>query len=180
MIRLLATGLYSGLFPIAPGTAGSLAACVFAWVLLTYASLPVFLIATALVCVGGVLVSHLYIRNPERGSDPSEVVIDEVAGQWLTFITCGALVGYATGSPEALGYMLVRMMDEPSLLLSGFIAFRVFDIIKPWPVSVADRHIKGGLGIMLDDMIAGVLAGIMLFAALSIAPFVMGEMEAIP
>ncbi len=179
MNRALATGLYSGLFPFAPGTAGSVAACVIAWALLAYAGLPAFLIATAAVAILGMPISHAYIRGREN-SDPSEVVIDEFAGQWLTFITCGALVGYATGSPEALGYMLMRTVEEPSILVAGFVAFRLFDIIKPWPVSVADRKVKGGLGIMLDDIIAGIMAGFFLFAILSVAPILFLGVESLP
>lgn len=179
MIRLLATGFYTGLFPIAPGTMGSVAACALAWLLLSYMGLPVFLLAAAFVCIGGIFISAAYIRGGER-SDPSEVVIDEFAGQWLTFITCGVLVGYATGSPEALGFMLMRTVDEPSIILAGFIAFRVFDILKPWPVGMADRRVKGGLGIMLDDIIAGILAGFFLFVAVSVAPIVMLGVESLP
>lgn len=180
MIRLLATGFGSGLLPIAPGTAGSLLACALAWLLLSYGGLPVFLVATAAASVGGIVISHLYIRGREGHADPSEVVIDEIAGQWLTFIICGVLIGYATQSPEALGYMLMRMVDEPSVIIAGFIAFRVFDIVKPWPISLADRHVPGGLGIMLDDLIAGLFAGFFLFVAISIAPLVMLGVESLP
>lgn len=180
MIRLLATSFGAGLFPVAPGTVGSIAACVGAWALLAYAGLPTFLIATAAVTILGVPISHAYIRGKEANADPSEVVIDEVAGQWLTFITCGVLVGYATQSPEALGYMLMRTVDEPSILVAGFVAFRLFDIIKPWPVSLADRRVKGGLGIMLDDVIAGIFAGFFLFAIISVAPIVFLGVQSLP
>lgn len=179
MNRLFATGFYSGLFPFAPGTVGSIVACLSAWALLAFVGLPAFLIATAAVVIFGVPISHAYIRGREN-SDPSEVVIDEFAGQWLTFITCGVLVGYATQSPEALGYMLMRTVDEPSILVAGFVVFRMFDIIKPWPVSVADRRVKGGLGIMLDDVIAGIMAGFLLFAIISVAPIMFLGVESLP
>lgn len=180
MTRFLATGLYTGLFPFAPGTVGSIAACISAWALLAYVGLPAFLIATAAVVVLGVPISHAYTHTRDKGSDPSEVVIDEFAGQWLTFVTCGVLVGYATQSPEALGYMLMRTVEEPSILVAGFVAFRLFDIIKPWPVSVADRKVKGGFGIMLDDVIAGIMAGFFLFAILSIAPLLFLGVQSLP
>ncbi len=73
--------------------------------------------------------------------DPSWVVIDEVAGQWLTLLLT---------PPSLIGY------------LAGFALFRLFDIWKPWPVSWADQKIKGGLGIMLDDVLAGLMGLIVL------------------
>jgi phosphatidylglycerophosphatase A len=79
--------------------------------------------------------------------DPSAIVIDEVAGQWLV------LLGAA---PNPLSYVL------------AFVLFRVFDIWKPWPVSWADRRLAGGLGIMLDDLLAAVYAVLALFVLLAI------------
>lgn len=180
MIALLATFFGSGRFPVAPGTAGSLAACVCGWVLVAYASVWWFLFATFAACIVGVLICSAYLKQHPENTDPKEVVIDEVAGQWLSFVVCGILVGYATQSPEALSFLMIRAVDEPLIWVAGFICFRAFDIVKPWPISWLDRHIKGGLGIMLDDIAAGIIAGFMLFAALSIAPILTMNITVLP
>jgi len=130
------------LLPKAPGTWGSLAALPFAWVICSYGGYQILLLATAGIFAAGVWVSG--IAAAESGAeDPGEVVIDEVAGQWLTL---------AVVPPDFLLYA------------AGFVLFRVFDIWKPWPVSWADRNLKGGLGIMADDILAGVYAAVILFA----------------
>ncbi len=180
MIRLLATGCYSGLAPFAPGTFGSLFACALGWLILSQWGFGAFAVATLLACTLGVWVSHAYLARYAHSDDPKEVVIDEIAGQWLCFFVCAALVGYVTQSPEALRYLMLRMLDEPLIWLAGFISFRVFDVIKPWPVSWADAQIGGGLGIMLDDLLAGVLAGCMVFAMLSIAPLFLLSPQVLP
>ncbi len=71
-------------------------------------------------------------------NDPGEVVIDEVAGQWLA---------------------VAALPPDPVLYVTAFVLFRLFDIKKPWPIGWADRAVGGGLGIMLDDIFAGLLAG---------------------
>jgi phosphatidylglycerophosphatase A len=134
---VLATWFGSGLSPWAPGTAGSLAALPFAG-LLAWAGGPWLLLAAAVAVFGvGVWASAVYRRRAGR-EDPGEVVIDEVAGQWLALV------------PAPL---------DPVLYTLGFLAFRLFDIWKPWPVGWLDRRVPGGLGIMLDDIAAGVYAG---------------------
>jgi phosphatidylglycerophosphatase A len=76
------------------------------------------------------------------GPDPAPVVIDEVAGQWLTLLAA-----------------------DPDMVLygAGFVLFRAADIFKPWPASWADKHVAGGFGVMLDDVIAGAYAGLTLY-----------------
>ena len=74
--------------------------------------------------------------------DPSFVVIDEVAGQWIALLPAGL---------------------DPVLFVAGFLAFRLFDIWKPWPVSWADRDVPGALGVMLDDLIAGAYAAAVVY-----------------
>lgn len=180
MTRLLATFFGAGCMPFAPGTFGSLAACACGWLIVTHLGLFAFLALTALVSFGGIAVSAAYVRLHADRDDPSEVVIDEVAGQWLTFIVCGVLVGVATRSPEALSYLMLRAVDEPMIWGAGFVCFRLFDIIKPWPINWCDHYIHGGLGIMLDDIVAGVLAGCMLFAVLSVAPISTLNIPALP
>jgi len=135
---ILATWFGSGLSPWAPGTAGSLAAIPFAWGL-AWVGGPWLLLAGALAVFGvGVWASERYRLRIGR-DDPGEVVIDEVAGQWLALV------------PASL---------DPVLYLVGFVAFRVFDIWKPWPAGWLDRSVPGGLGIMADDMAAGLYAAL--------------------
>lgn len=139
---LIATWFGSGLLPKIPGTWGSLAALPFAaglaWLggpwLLTAAAIAVFLI--------GIWASALYAQRLGR-EDPGSVVVDEVAGQWLTLV------------PVALAF---------EYYLPGFLLFRLFDILKPWPVSWADRKLKGGFGIMADDVLAALYAAAVLWA----------------
>ena len=140
--KFLATWFGSGLIKFAPGTCGSLAALPFAWLICDNWRAPGLALATMLVFLIGVWVSHFYAQqSPEE--DPSEIVIDEVAGMWLTLLVV---------PPDVIFYAI------------GFVLFRIMDIWKPWPVSWADRVIKGGAGIMLDDILAGVYAAIALLA----------------
>ncbi len=128
-----------------PGTWGSLAALPAAWFIqgafggtgLGVASLAAFIV--------GVYASNAVIATGED-PDPGLIVIDEVAGQWITLLP---VAGAATADPVLYGM--------------GFVFFRLFDILKPWPVSWADRKIKGGLGVMLDDVFAALYAGAFLY-----------------
>ena len=130
---LLATWFGAGLLPRMPGTWGSLAALPLAW-LLARAGGPLLLGLATLVVFGvGWWAAAVYVRVNGR-EDPGEVVIDEVAGQWLT--------------------LLLVPPDRPLLYALGFVLFRVLDITKPWPAGWADRTVPGGLGVMLDDILA--------------------------
>lgn len=138
----IATGFGSGLSPIAPGTAGSLAA-LLPWLALRELPLPHYLLAIAAALVLGVWACAWVVR--ESGvADPGFAVWDEFVGLWIAL---APLAGPAVAWEWIFG---------------GFILFRIFDIWKPWPVSWADRHIGGGLGVMLDDVIAGLYAAIVL------------------
>ena len=138
---LLATGFGVGLLPKAPGTWGSLAALPCAW-LIVWAGGPIALACAAAAAFGlGWWASEIYAKGR---SDPGEVVIDEVAGQWLVLIA----------APLDFG-----------LYALGFVLFRLADITKPWPANWAERRLPGGLGIMADDSVAGVYAGVALWAA---------------
>ena len=146
-VSLIATWFGSGLLPRAPGTWGSLAALPFG-ALLAWAGGPWALAAAAAVLfLIGIWASDRYAKAMQL-DDPGAVVVDEVAAQWVTLIPCGL---------------------NPWLFLAAFVAFRLSDVLKPWPVGWADRRLKGGLGIMIDDMIAAVYAGL---ACLVLARFV--------
>ncbi|MFQ6018552.1 MAG: phosphatidylglycerophosphatase A, partial [Kiloniellaceae bacterium] len=135
--RLLATWFGSGLLPGAPGTWGSLAALPFA-ALISWLGGPWALLAAVLmVFVLGLWASGRFTEG-EDTEDPGEVVIDEVAGQWLAVL------------PVPL---------DPGLYLVAFLAFRLFDIAKVWPANLAQRRLAGAWGIMADDIVAGLYAG---------------------
>ena len=128
-----------GHFSSMPGTVGSVVACFFALLIppiLLYILIPVVILI-------GVWASGKY--ESEKGEkDPSEVIIDEVAGVWI------AMAGHVV-SQETMVYAL------PALFL-----FRIFDILKPVPVSTAER-LPGGIGIVADDVVAGILANVLLW-----------------
>lgn len=138
-IHFVACGLGSGASPIAPGTMGTLLAIPFYFLI---ADLPLIVYLTLVLLLFGFGVWCCDKTAKDFAvHDPSAIVFDEVVG------------------------FLVTMSLLPNTwfwCILGFIAFRVFDIVKPWPIGFVDRRIKGGLGIMLDDVLAGVYAGALL------------------
>jgi len=142
LARALSTFFWIGYFPVAPGTAASAVA------LLLYLLFPVF--QQPSVLAAGVLLATLIgvwsggIMEDAAGEDPSEVTVDEVAGQWLALLAL----------PSGL---------MPALL--AFVFFRLFDILKPGPVDLVQR-LPGGWGIMMDDLLAGLLANLAVRALL--------------
>jgi len=137
---LLATGLGSGLAPVAPGTVGSLLALPIWWYFLADLSLAAQLLFVAGVSLLSIWIVDRACRVAGVG-DASAFVLDEYVGQWVALVA----------APKSL--LVVGL---------GFLLFRAFDIAKPWPVSWADRRLSGGLGVVLDDVIAGVLAAFVL------------------
>ena len=138
---LLATWFGAGLSPWAPGTVGSLVAVPLAWPIREYLGPLGLLIAAAAVFLIGVWAAGHYARVSGK-HDAGPIVIDEVAGQWLT---------------------LVLVPADPVYYAIGFGLFRAADVIKPWPISLVDRKMGGGIGIMLDDVLAGALAALILW-----------------
>ena len=138
-VHFLAFGFGSGLAPFAPGTFGTLAAIPL-YLLMQPLSLTMYLIVTAVVCVVGIWICD---RSSEMLGvhDHSGIVWDEFAGYFVTMIAAPA------------GWLWV---------IIGFALFRLFDIWKPWPISVLDKQVHGGLGIMVDDILAGVFAAVCL------------------
>ena len=136
----VATWFGIGTLPKAPGTWGSLAALPLAWVIQTTLDLPGLLLATAIAFGCGLWATSRYLGETHE-VDPQPVVVDEVAGQWLTLLAA---------PPTILGYA------------AGFLLFRFFDIVKPWPIRMIERRIPGAAGVMLDDIMAGIYAVIVL------------------
>jgi phosphatidylglycerophosphatase A len=133
---IFATWFGAGFFPWGPGTAGSLAGLPFIFIIKMLTGNIGHLLSTICVCFFGWWVAEKYLQE-RGGSDPQEVVIDEVVGLSIA--------------------LLFAPLSWLSFLL-GFVFFRIFDIFKPWPVGWADTKVKGGLGIMLDDILAGLMA----------------------
>jgi len=157
----IATGLGSGFAPFAPGTFGSLAALV-PYLALRHA--PGWALALAIVALFalGVRAADAVEAMLER-KDPGLIVVDEWVGQWLTLTLMEAMAGRF---PDTFGTPLLW-----HVLLIGFLAFRLCDIVKPWPASLADRRVPGGLGTMLDDVAAALWAALLgagLLAALAL------------
>lgn len=155
---LVATFFGSGLSPIAPGTVGSLAALPLAYVLL---SVP---LGQAMLVIGALFLLGVWASNTVEAAleqhDASLIVIDEVVGQCLVV--------------TLLDVFLRGAVDTTLLLLLSFMGFRLFDIVKPWPVGRVDRKVGDGLGVMLDDVVAALLAvpfvtgGYLLYAMMAI------------
>jgi phosphatidylglycerophosphatase A len=134
-VVFLATGFGSGLSPIAPGTAGTLLAVPLVY-FLQQQSLLVYALVTAVILFSGSWVCG-YAAEKLGVHDHSGIVYDEIAGFLITMFMIPA---------------------DPLLLIIGFILFRFFDAVKPWPISWIDKNIHGGFGIMIDDIVAGVLS----------------------
>lgn len=155
MSRIVATFLYVGYLGPGPGTWGSLAA-ILAAMLITLAAGPWLLLAAIFAAVAAGWWATLALTADAPGSDPAEIVIDEVAGQWIALLPVVFGAAWAGMPPTALwpGW------------IAAFVLFRLFDITKWGPVGWADRR-HGATGVMLDDIIAGLLAalGVVLLAA---------------
>lgn len=134
-VHLLAFGFGSGLAPKAPGTFGTLAAIPL-FLLMSLLPLWLYFILVLAACTYGVHLCGKTADDMGVHDDPS-IVWDEFAGFWITMIAIP--VSFTT-------------------VVIGFLLFRLFDIFKPWPIDWIDRNVGGGLGIMLDDIVAGFLA----------------------
>ena len=144
--KLVATGLGSGYSPVAPGTAGSLVGLLL-FLPLAGRALWIQLAAVVAVTILGVLAGGR-LATMLGAKDPGVVVIDEVAGQWIT---------------------LLALPMTPVIAVAGFLLFRAMDIRKPWPARALER-LPGGLGIMADDVAAGIYAHLLLRLGLAVWP----------
>jgi phosphatidylglycerophosphatase A len=153
--RLIATGFGAGLLPKAPGTWGSLAALPAAWILHGLGGFPALAIATVVVIALGIwAIAHETAGRPDK--DPGEIVIDEIAGQWIALWPLSGGLWWMGAEPWVFPW--------PGWV-GAFVMFRLFDILKPPPVGWADR-MNTPLGVMLDDILAGIMAaGIVILAA---------------
>jgi len=147
--RLFITFLGSGLSPKAPGTAGSLAALVVGVIILELIPMQTFFMLTLAITIIGIFEINKYEKATNTHDDKS-IVIDEVAGMWIALM-------FAVASANTMQFDYAY---EIAIVLS-FGAFRLFDIWKPSLIGTIDRKVKGGLGVMGDDLLAGVAAGML-------------------
>jgi phosphatidylglycerophosphatase A len=154
MSKLIATFFYVGLIRPAPGTWGSAAAIPVAWLIHVAGGFPALALATIAVFFIGWYATIGHTRGKEN-HDPGEIVIDEVVGMWIALLPLSAGLWHAGADPWIFPY--------PGWI-GAFVMFRLFDIRKPGPVGWADRK-STALGVMLDDVIAGVMAAIVVTAA---------------
>ncbi|MGE6796686.1 MULTISPECIES: phosphatidylglycerophosphatase A [Psychrobacter] len=147
----LGIGLGSGLPRRAPGTWGSVGGLIVAIPLMSLGFVP-FLIITILSCLIGIWICG---RTSElmQGHDDPHIVWDEWAGIWITLLP----FSYMSVSTASYWQDISQSLSVIALIIA-FVLFRFFDIIKPPPIGWADKKVAGGLGIMLDDIIAGVMA----------------------
>lgn len=134
-IHLLAFGFGSGCSPFAPGTMGTLMAVLF-YLPLSLLDVSYYAIAVVIISLVGIWICDV-AANDLKVHDHPGIVWDEFAGFFITMFA----------APSGWLWIVV-----------GFILFRLFDILKPWPISWLDSKVKGGFGIMIDDIIAGIFA----------------------
>ena len=137
----IATVCGVGLLPLAPGSWGALVAMPFGWLLMSAGGWPLLLAAAVAASAVGWFAADWYVKATGR-EDPPEIVIDEVAAQWLAL----------TVVPVTFQAYVI-----------GYFVFRGFDTFKPWPASWADGEVEGGAGVMLDDLFAGAYSLLVLY-----------------
>jgi phosphatidylglycerophosphatase A len=141
--RLIATWFYCGYFPKGPGTAGSIGALIVAAVIYVYAGWsPIMFAALAALALFPSIWAADRMAIDTGSKDPQTVVVDEVVGQWIALSGAASLASW----PQ---------------WLAAFVLFRLFDIWKPWPVRAMEKA-PGGVGIILDDVMAGIYAALVL------------------
>ena len=153
--HLSATFFGIGLLPFAPGTWGSLAALLLFFCFI-YLQLSLFLFIFLFLCifVFSIFVCQIASKDLDE-KDHKAIVIDEVVGAWLSFlfIPLIGIYNFSTSEWQKDSYLAACIL---------IILFRFFDILKPHPISFVDKKIKSGFGIVLDDLLAGIFAGLTL------------------
>ncbi|KEY91501.1 phosphatidylglycerophosphatase A [Candidatus Photodesmus blepharus] len=142
----IAIGFGSGLSPVIPGTVGTLSAIPF-YLLLVQLPVSIYIVVVFFSCLAAVGICQA--ASDDLGvRDHSSIVLDEFVGFWITMLV--------------VPVFNVSVMDW-KWILTGFSLFRFFDILKPWPIGWFDKYVNGGLGVVLDDVIAGIIAGSVLW-----------------
>ena len=149
-VHFLALGFGSGLVPVMPGTFGSLAAIPLLLLCMSL-STPSFIAVTLIASVVGIYLCGK-TADDMQVHDHGSIVWDEIAGMFVTFLF---------------------LPLTASTLVLGFLLFRLFDILKPWPIGIIDKRLHGGTGIMLDDLLAGAMACACLHICVTLYPAVL-------
>ena len=147
--RLFITFFGSGLAPKAPGTVGSIAALIVGLVILQFFPMETLFMLTLAITLIAIFEINKYEKATGSHDDKS-IVIDEVSGMWIALML-------ALSTAETLTYEFAEIIA----IIGSFLAFRLFDIWKPSTIGVIDRKVKGGLGVMGDDILAGVAGGLL-------------------
>lgn len=152
MNKIFVSVLYIGFLPVAPGTFGSLFGIILGIIIQSTGGFPLLIATIFILFLIGWNSANNYIKKNNVIADPQEIVIDEVVGQLLSYLPISLYLWFFNEKSFHSTYF-----DW----LITFILFRAFDIFKPWPINWADK-IDSGLGIMLDDLIAGLYTAILL------------------
>ena len=139
--NIFVTFFYLGKFPIAPGTMGSIAA-ISIWCLLVRSNFQFLLVFFIAFLLLSYLFTNIYLKK-ENKDDPSEVICDEIVGQLIPLF-------------------IINTNNDIYLILIAFVSFRIFDIFKLYPANLAER-MHGAIGVILDDIIAGIYSLIVVF-----------------
>jgi len=138
LIRLYVTFFFLGNSPVAPGTAGTLGA-ILLFFFLTFVSFPIYIVFLLILTAFSIFMSSLAVKI-YNSKDPGQIVIDEVCGYLFTMVLI----------PFSWGYVI-----------TGFLLFRILDILKPYPIRNIEK-LRDGYGIVLDDVLAGIYANILM------------------
>ena len=147
--KLISSFFYVGFIRPAPGTWGSIVGIILAYILLKTITFMTFCLLLLFVILIGFWGTKKYIGKNSEKSDPAEVVVDEVIGQWIAVLPIGYLMKIDGFLTEGLWF----------IWLWSFVSFRFFDIVKLGLIGWAD-NLNGALGVLLDDIIAGIAAGL--------------------
>ena len=201
-ISMFVTCFGIGNIPVSPGTCGT----IFALALVTEflflphygvfepaLLLPILIILTIFITIFGIFACNIYCKKTKT-EDAKEVVIDEVAGFFVAVVIVGLfyfvllkIEGFAIEGAGETATQVTSTSQEsnrfsrylplsPIFILVIFVLFRIFDIAKPWHIGWCDKNIKGGLGIMLDDVVAGIHTGLV-FILLYLLCYAMGVLD---
>ena len=144
---MLASGFSVGFFPFAPGTIGSLSALPMAYFSIYFAGQAGLVSLIGVFLIAGLLTTSVVLKTA-KSTDPSFVVIDEIVGQLLAFFFVATDLHFKMTAID---------------LLWGFLLFRFFDIVKIWPASFFDKKVHTAFGVMMDDVVAGFYAAVILY-----------------
>jgi len=139
----------AGLSPKAPGTVGTLASLPVGLAILYYLGMETLFMATLAITIIGIFEINKYEKTTGT-HDQQHIVIDEAAGMWLSL-----MIAHSTALTMTYPYA------EILAIIFSFAAFRLFDIWKPSTIGWIDREVKGGMGVMLDDVLAGIAGGLL-------------------